>query len=85
MPAWAREEKDKYYELKDGRQGEQGQDRELYLILHLVGEALHCSTPPTPKRQKQKKKNTQTEGKKSGLERGWCGRFKKERPNHSFF
>ncbi len=49
---------------------EVGQDRELYPNLPLIGEALHCSTPPTPR-------NTQTEGKKSGLERGDS---KKERP-----
>ena len=78
MPAWARKKNGKYSELIDGRHREQGQERKLCAILHLVGEALHCSTPPTPKRPKQKKRNTQTEGKKSGLERGWCGRFKKK-------
>ncbi len=65
MPAWARKKKDKYYDSRDGRQGGQGQDRELYPILHLIGEVLHCSTPPTPKKAKPKKrKNTDREQKK---------------------
>ncbi len=71
-------ENEKYCELRDGTHRGQGQERELCPILHLVGEALHCSTPPTQKRPRQKKRNTQTEVKKSGLERGWCGRFKKK-------
>jgi hypothetical protein len=46
----------KYYELRDGRHRRQGQDRELYPILPLNREVLHCNTPPTPKRSNQKKK-----------------------------
>jgi hypothetical protein len=78
LPAWARKKNEKYYELRDVRHRQQGQDRELYPNLSLIGEVLHCSTPPTPKRSK-------TEGKKKWFGKGWCGRFKKERPIHSFF
>jgi hypothetical protein len=63
--------------------GNRGRRGWLCPILHLVGEALHCSTPPTPKRPKQKKRNTQTEVKKCGLEGGWCGRFKKKNDGHT--
>ena len=63
-PAWARKKNEKYYELRDGRHRRQGQDRELYPILPLNREVLHCNTPPTPKRSNQKKRNTQTAGKK---------------------
>ena len=48
-PALGRGKKDKYLELSDGTGGEQGQERELCRNLHLIGEVLHCSTPPTPK------------------------------------
>ncbi len=70
QPTWAIEKNEKYDGLRDGRHMRQGQDRKLYPNLPLIGEVLHCNTPPTPK---------------SGLERGWSGRFKKERPIHSFF
>jgi hypothetical protein len=68
---FGRPKKGKYQKWGDNRHMEVGQDRELYPNLPLIGEALHCSTPPTPR-------NTQTEGKKSGLERGWCGKFKRK-------
>ena len=64
--------------MSDGRQGEQGQDRELFPILPLIGEVLHSSTPPTPKSSNQKKETHRQRAKKSGLERGWGGRFKKK-------
>ncbi len=82
QPAWARKKNEKYYKLRDGRHRRQGQDRELYPILPLIGEVLHCNTPPTPKRSNQKKRNTQTEGtkKKCSPQKkiGWC-------PVHHFF
>jgi hypothetical protein len=43
----------------------QEQDRELYPILPLNREVLHCNTPPTPKRSRKKKRNTQTAGQKN--------------------
>ena len=64
LSAWARKKNEKYSELRDGRHREQGQERELCPILHLVGEALHCSTPPTPKRPKQKKETHRQRAKK---------------------
>ena len=63
-PAWAREKNKKYYELRDGRHRRQGQDRELYPILPLNREVLHCNTPQTPKMSDL---NTQTAGKKKVL------------------
>ena len=86
MPPWARGKKEKYYELRDGSMGEQGQDKEAYSNLPLIGTVLECSTSHTPKRPNPKKKNPQTEGKKSVFERGWSGRKKKtggswDRPN----
>jgi hypothetical protein len=62
--------KGKYQKWGDDRHMEVGQDRELYPNLPLIGEALHCSTPPTPKRSNQKKRNTQTEGKKKWFGEG---------------
>ena len=66
--------------------GEQGQDREAYSNLPLIGAVLGYTTSHTPKRPNPKKKNPQTEGEKSVFERGWSGREKKtggswDRPN----
>ncbi len=47
--------------------GNRGRTGNPCAILPLIEEVLHYNTPPPPKRPKQKKRNTQTEGKKSGL------------------
>jgi hypothetical protein len=60
----AEKKNEKYDELRDGRHRRQGQNRELYPILPLIREVLHCRTPPTSKRSNQKQRNTQTEGTK---------------------
>ena len=39
QPTWAIEKNEKYDELRDGRHMRQGQDRELYPILPLIGRA----------------------------------------------
>jgi hypothetical protein len=43
-----RAKQEKFWEVRDGSHTQEGQDRELYPILHLIGEVQHCSTPPTP-------------------------------------
>ena len=69
--------------MRDGSHIQQGQDRELYPILALTGEVLHCSAPPIPERPQPQKRMRETEEQKRGLERGWCGRFKnKKRTYH---
>ena len=65
LPVWAKEKKEKYHELRDGRHRRQGQDRELYPILPLNREVLHCNTPPTPKRSRET--HRQQAKKKSAL------------------
>ena len=70
--------KGKYQKWGDDRHMEVGQDRELYPNLPLTGVVLH-SVPH------QRQKGRRQRATKSGLERGWCGRIKKERPVHSFF
>ena len=70
--------KGKYQKWGDDRHMEVGQDRELYPNLPLIGVVLH-SVPH------QRQKGRRQRATKSGLERGWCGRIKKERPVHSFF
>ena len=39
QPTWAIEKNEKYNELRDGRHMRQGQDRELYPNLPLIGRA----------------------------------------------
>ena len=53
---------EKYSELRDGRHREQGQERELYPILHLVGEALQY--PTNAKKAKEKKETHRQRAKK---------------------
>jgi hypothetical protein len=51
------------WEVRDGSHMEQGQDRELYPILHLIGEkVLHCSTPPNPIKATAQKTNERDKG-----------------------
>jgi hypothetical protein len=83
LPAWARKKNEKYSELRDGRHRDQGQERELCPILHLVGEALHCSTPPTPKRPKQKKKKPTDRGRKKWFGEGLVREIQKQNDGHT--
>ena len=78
LPALGGRKKGKYQKWGDDRHMEVGQDRELYPNLPLIGVVLH-SVPH------QRQKGRRQRATKSGLERGWCGRIKKERPVHSFF
>ena len=57
---------------------EVGQDRELYPNLPLIGETLHCSTPPTPR-------NTQTEGNKKWFGKGLVREIQKRKAYPFFF
>ncbi len=70
--------KGKYQKWGDDRHMEVGQDRELYPNLPLIGEALHCSTPPTPR-------NTQTEGKKKWFGEGLVREIEKRKAYPFFF
>ena len=60
--------------MSDGRQGEQGQDRELFPILPLIGVVLQKKDsfqyPTNAKKLKPKKRNSQTEGKKKWFGEG---------------
>ena len=78
QPTWAIEKNEKYDELRDGRHMRQGQDRELYPNLPLIGEVLHCSTPPTPKR-------SQTEGKRKWFGEGLVRVIQKRKAYPFFF
>jgi hypothetical protein len=73
-----RAKQEKLWEVRDAWHTQQGQDRELCPILHLIGEVLHCSIPPTPSPPKPKKRLRETKGWKSVFFRGWGGRFKKK-------
>ena len=77
-PAWARKKNEKYYELRDGRHRRQGQDRELYPILPLNREVLHCNTPPTPNR-------SQTESNKKWFGEGLVREIQKRKAKPFFF
>ena len=64
--------------MRDGSGRLKGQDRELYPILPLIGEALHCSTPPTPR-------NTQTEGKQKWFGEGLVREIQKKKGRSILF
>ena len=70
--------KGKYQKWGDDRHMEVGQDRELYPNLPLIGEALHCSTPPTPK-------NTQTESKQKWFGEGFVREIQQRKAYPFFF
>ncbi len=78
LPAWAGKKKEKYLELRDVRHRQQGQDRELYPNLPLIGEVQHCSTPPTPKR-------SNTEGRKKWFGEGLVREIQKRKAYPFFF
>jgi hypothetical protein len=59
-----RAKQEKFWEVKQARHTQQGQDRELYPFLHLIGELLHCSTPATPSEPKPKKESERERGEK---------------------
>jgi hypothetical protein len=74
---------EKLWEVRDAWHTQQGQDRELCPILHLIGEVLHCSIPPTPSPPKPKKRMRERKRRKSVFFRVWGGRFKKKTTNTS--
>ena len=82
MPAWARKKNEKYSELRDGRDREQGQERELCPILHLVGEALQY--PTNAKKAKAKKKKHTDRGQKKWFGEGLVWEIKKKRRTHDW-
>jgi hypothetical protein len=51
-----RAKQEKFLEVRHSSHTQQGRDRELYSILHLVGEVLHCRTPQSPSRPQPKKR-----------------------------
>ncbi len=70
---------EKFLEVRQARYTQQGQDRELYPFLHLIGDVLHCSIPPTPSRPKPKKRMRERKRRKGVFFRVRGGRFKKQR------
>ncbi len=62
-----RVKQEKFWEVRQARHTQQGQDRELYPFLQLIGELLHCSTPATPSRPKPKKRMREKKRQKSVL------------------
>ena len=73
------EKEEKYWEVRHDRHVKQGQDRELYWNLPLIGEGLHCSILTTPKEMRAQKQTDRHKGDKKVVLRGggWCGRFEK--------
>jgi hypothetical protein len=65
-----RAKQEKFLEVRHGSHTQQGQGRELYPILHLTGEVLDCSTPPTPSRPQPKNRIRGTKEQKSDLFEG---------------
>ncbi len=76
---FGRAKQEKFWEVRQATHTQQGQDRELYPFLHLIGEVLHCNTPPTPSRPKPKKRMRERKRRKSVSFRVWGGRFKKNK------
>jgi hypothetical protein len=59
-----RAKQEKFWEVRQAKHTQQGQDRELYPFLHLIGEVLHCSTPPPPTTSRPKPKKRMRERKR---------------------
>ncbi len=56
---------EKFWELRDGTHNQAGQDKETCSILHLIGEVLYLSTPPTPSQPKPEKRMREENKQKS--------------------
>jgi hypothetical protein len=79
-----RAKQEKFLEVRHGSHTQQGQDRELCPILHLIGEVLHCRTPPTPAHPKPKKEKQTQRKQKSILVKGWRGILQKKQRTHQW-
>jgi hypothetical protein len=58
---FGRAKQEKFWEVRQATQTQDGQDRELCPILHLIPEVLHLSNLPTPSQPKTKKRMRETE------------------------
>jgi hypothetical protein len=73
-----------YLEVRNAQHRWQGQNRELFNNLPLIGEVPHCSTFITPKKWEPKERHTDTkEAKKVVWGRGGAGNLKKTTTNTS--
>ena len=77
-----RAKQEKFWEVRQATHTQDGQDRELCPILHLIPKVLHLSNLPTSSQPKTKKRMRETKGRKSVFFRGWGGRFKKTKNEH---
>ena len=59
-----RAKQEKFWEVRQATQTQDGQDRELCTILHLIPEVLHLSNLPTPSQPKTKKECERQRGEK---------------------
>jgi hypothetical protein len=78
-----RVKEDKFWELRDGTHTQARQDKETCPNLHLIGEVLHPSTPPTPSQPKPQKRMRERKRRKRVFFRGWGGRFRKKQKTNT--